>query len=63
MKFFIGKVIGTIGAYLWEKGGWTGNESYEDLTVTGKIGFRMFFKGMNLMGRRPLTLKKYINVK
>lgn len=58
MKFFIGKAIGTIGAHLWQNGGWTGDERYEDLKITGKIGYRMFCTGMNLMGITPSDLEK-----
>ena len=61
MKFFIGKVIGTIGAYLWQNGGWTGDERYEDLKVTGKIGYQMFMTGMKLTGITPDDLQKYIS--
>lgn len=61
MRFFIGKVIGTIGAYLWQNGGWTGDERYEDLKVTGKIGYRMFTTGLTLMGITPDELEKIAN--
>lgn len=50
MKKFIGRILASIGAHLWQNGGWTGNESYEDLTVTGKLGYNMFCNGLKLMG-------------
>ena len=50
MKFIIGHGIGTIGAYLWQNGGWTGDERYKDLKVTGKLGYHMFCAGLRLMG-------------
>ena len=61
MKKIIGKVIGTIGAYLWQNGGWTGDERYEDLKVTGKIGYQMFMTGIKLMGITPEQLEKCIH--
>lgn len=61
IKFYIGKVIGTIGAHLWQNGGWTGDESYEDLTITGKLGYNMFMRGMKLMGITPEDLEAYVN--
>ena len=60
MKFFIGKVIGTIGAHLWKNGGWTDDSRYEDLKITGNIGFQMFLTGMKLMGITPDDLQKFI---
>ena len=50
MKRFIGHVIAYIGAHLWENGGYTGDERYEDLKVTGKLGYKMFTTGLRLMG-------------
>lgn len=50
MKRFIGHVIAHIGAHLWENGGYTGDERYEDLKVTGKLGYKMFTTGIRLMG-------------
>ena len=50
MKRFIGHVIANIGAHLWENGGYTGDERYEDLKVTGKLGYRMFTTGLRMMG-------------
>lgn len=50
MKKTFGYVIGCIGAILWESGGWTGDEQYEDLNWVGKIGYRMLCKGLDLMG-------------
>ena len=59
LKKFIGEVIGTIGAHLWQNGGWTGDERYEDLTVSGKIGYRMFCAGLKLMDITPEDLEAY----
>ena len=50
MKIFIGHVIAHIGAHLWENGGYTGDERYEDLKVTGKLGYNMFTTGLRMMG-------------
>ena len=50
MKRFIGHVIAHIGAHLWENGGYTGDERYEDLKVTGKLGYMMFTTGLRMMG-------------
>ena len=50
MKRFIGHVIALIGAHLWENGGYTGDERYEDLKVTGKLGYKMFPTGIRPMG-------------
>lgn len=51
MKKNIGHYIMAIGAHLWEKGGfWNKSERYEDLTAMGKLGYKMFCIGMNLMG-------------
>lgn len=50
MKKFIGRSIAAIGACLWQNGGWTGNERYEDLKVMGKLGYNMFCTGLKLMG-------------
>ena len=52
MKKIIGHCIATIGARLWHNGGWTGDERYEDLKVTGKLGYHMFCTGLSLMGHR-----------
>ena len=61
MRKNIGKVIGLIGARLWQNGGWTGDERYEDLKVTGKIGYHMFLAGMKLMGITPEQLERMYN--
>ena len=50
MKKFLGRTIATIGAWLWENGGWTGDESYDDLKLTGKLGYRMVCAGLKLAG-------------
>lgn len=57
MKKFIGTVIAKIGASLWQNGGWTGDESYTDLKVTGKIGYKMLCTGLELMGITPDKIK------
>jgi len=61
MKYFIGTVMASIGAKLWENGGWTGEEQYEDLTLLGKIGYNMLCKGLELMGITPEYLDKLTN--
>ena len=50
MKKFIGRGIALIGACLWQNGGWTGDERYEDLKVTGKLGYHMVCTGLRMMG-------------
>lgn len=51
MKRFIGMQMAHIGAYLWEKGGfWNESESYEELTKTGKFGYNLFCKGLEMAG-------------
>ena len=50
MKKFIGRCVAHIGAVLWQNGGWTGDERYEDLSVFGKVGFKLFCTGIELMG-------------
>lgn len=50
MKKFLGRTIATIGAWLWENGGWTGDESYDDLKITGKLGYHMVCTGLKLAG-------------
>ena len=59
MKQFIGKCIGHLGAFLWEKGGWTGDEQYSDLTIIGKIGWHLFYKGFRMMDK-PLCADKFV---
>ena len=61
IKFYTGKIIGTIGAYLWKNGGWTRSNNYEDLKVIGKLGYQMFLRGLKLMGFTPDELKTYLN--
>lgn len=50
MKRFIGHVIALVGAHLWENGGYTGDGRYEDLKVTGKLGYKLFTTGLRLSG-------------
>ena len=51
MKKHIGFIIARIGAYLWVKGGfWNESERYEDLTVLGKLGYKLFCKGLSMAG-------------
>ena len=50
MKTLIGKYMAIIGARLWETGGWTGDETYTDLSVRGKLGYNMFCTGLKMMG-------------
>lgn len=49
MKQFLAVCIGRLGAFLWEHGGWTGSEQYSDLTIIGKLGWRLFLKGFEMM--------------
>ena len=60
IKFYTGKIIGTIGAYFWKHGGWTGDETYGDLQISGKIGYHMITKGLVLMGIIPDDLRKIL---
>ena len=61
MKKKLGNVILTIGAKLWENGGWTGKEQYEDLKLTGKVGYNLCCMGLNLMGITPEMAREMIN--
>ena len=54
MKKIIGRGIAIIGAYLWQNGGWTGDERYEDLNIMGKLGWHMFCAGLDMMGKVPV---------
>ena len=53
MKRLIGRGIATVGARLWQSGGFYNAERYNDLKVTGKVGFRMLLLGLKLMGLTP----------
>lgn len=59
IKFIFGKTIATCGAVLWQRGGWTGAESYSDLTMFGKLGYNMMLSGMKLMGITSEELKAW----
>ena len=48
MKNIIANSVETSGAGLWEMGGWTGKERYEDLSVTGKRGYNMLCTGVKM---------------
>jgi hypothetical protein len=61
MKKFIGRGIAFIGAVLWQNGGWTGDEHYEDLTIMGKLGYNMFCTGLRLMEISLDELENMIN--
>lgn len=51
MKKKIGFAIAHIGAKFWEKGGfWNKSQRYEDLNVFGKLGFKLFCKGLSIAG-------------
>ena len=51
MKKHIGFVMALAGAHLWEKGGfWNDDQQYENLTVLGKIGYKLCMKGLALAG-------------
>lgn len=62
MKRFIGTIIARIGAFLWENGGWNGEEYYEDLTVFGKLGYHVFVGGLCLMGVTEEDLERVSNL-
>lgn len=59
MKMFLGRFVSYIGAHLWQNGGWTGDETYDELKVSGKIGYRLFMIGCDLMG---LTIDDLKNI-
>lgn len=59
MKKLIGRGIAFVGVRLWENGGWTGNERYEDLKVIGKLGYNMFCTGLRLMG---ISLDEFLKI-
>ena len=61
MTKIIGRGMAFIGAYLWQNGGWTGDERYEELKITGKLGYNMFCAGLRLMGVSPDELVNMIN--
>ena len=51
MKKRIGFAISRIGSRLWEKGGyWIEGHEYEDLTVLGKLGYKLFIAGLSIAG-------------
>ena len=50
MTKLIGRYVAYIGAELWEKGGWTGKENYDDLSVIGKLGYHLFCTGLTWSG-------------
>ena len=56
----IGYVITKVGANLWENGGWTGEEQYKDLKMTGKLGYNLCIVGFKLMGLTPDDLRKIL---
>lgn len=60
MKRFIGHVISLIGVQLWENGGYTGDERYEDLKVMGKLGYKMFTTGLRMMGTTTDDIKNML---
>ena len=63
IKCIIGCVINRIGACLWQNGGWTGtDERYEDLKMTGKLGYKMFCTGFKLMGITPDEIDEIIDI-
>lgn len=53
MKKFIGFLVARIGGRLWENGGFWDVDRYEDLKVTGKLGYRMFTTGLEMAGVTP----------
>lgn len=58
MIFLVALETYSFGAKLWIKGGWTGDEKYEDLTVFGKIGYGLFCVGLILMNITPEDIEK-----
>lgn len=60
MKKIIGYRIAFIGARLWQNGGWTGDECYEDLKITGKIGYKLFCVGLDMMGVTREELERMV---
>ena len=56
----IGCVITKVGAKLWENGGWTGEEQYNDLKLTGKLGYNLCVVGFKLMGITQDDLNKML---
>ena len=44
----IGISIVVIGASLCRRGGWAGDEQYEDLSILGKIGSKMVAEGIKI---------------
>lgn len=50
MKMWLANQLIISGTRLWENGGWTGDETYNDLTISGKIGFNMFCLGCKMKG-------------
>ena len=61
IKKIIGFSIAIIGAKLWEKNGYYTTDSYEDLNVLGKFGFRMLRRGIALIGLGDDELEKIAN--
>ena len=56
MKSIIGVFLMKVGSRLWQNGGWTGYECYNDLTAFGKLGYNMFCEGGKLIWG---SLKKF----
>lgn len=46
----IGMFIAGIGAKLWNRGGFWEAKCYEDLKVTGKLGYNLMTKGLSMAG-------------
>lgn len=44
----IGISMAVIGVPLCRRGGWAGNEQYEDLSILGKIGSKMVANGLKI---------------
>lgn len=56
----IGLSIAAIGAPLWERGGWTGDEQYQDLSIFGKIGYQLFATGLKIAGIDETNIDQFI---
>ena len=59
MKKRIGFAIASVGAKLWEKGGFWKSNRYEDLNVFGKLGYSLFINGLYMAGVTSETLAQW----
>lgn len=61
MKNKLGDMVLKVGATLWQNGGWTGEEQYNDLRLKGKLGYNLCCLGFKLKGITPEELRKMID--